>query len=217
MRFRRRAPKRRTARRMHGDWVVGIDHNCGLPIPSDQPCTGGGTDPGTFLNDTLDFSLIDTSDIQDKEDALTVVRVVGDLPMFASIRGVLADNSFLLRTITVREGIYVSTVDPNGVAIDMDPRTAGDMESDCWLYLRTRTFKFAAVGVTGSHVCMWQSGADYSQQQNDHLDLRVKRKLKRGQELIYTAGGFFEEVDVAQAGVVNAVVFSGHLRCYVKY
>lgn len=202
---------------MHGDWVVGVDSPCMLPIVINDDCQA---DP--FTSPTTDFSLIDTTDITDKEDALTVVRVVGDMPMLSW----LADTGspgFHMIVVTVREGIYVSTVDPNGVAIDMDPRLPADMESDCWLYLRSRVFKFGWIGGTDgaggtTKTMLWQSGGDYATQQNDHLDLRVKRKLKRGQELIYTVGAYFEEL--LGSGIDETfpkAALQPHLRCYVKY
>lgn len=217
MRFRRRRPRRVKARGMHGDWVVGVDHNCMLPIVSVMKCSDTAAP-----NDTTDFSLLDTQDVEDKEDALTVVRIVGDVPIVSRLKFSSEPPGINMVVHTIREGIYLSTVDPNGVAVDMDPRLPGDMESDCWLWLRTRSFKFAYVGPATSPPpgIFWQAASDYNVGQNDHLDIRVKRKLKRGQELIYTVGAFHEVTE--GSAVINTDfdlmgMLQPHLRCYVKY
>lgn len=212
MRFRRKRRRPQVRKGMHGDWVVGVDDNCFVPA-SIGLCTDAQFSAPTAV------SLIDTNDLIAKEDALTVVRVVGDIPMFASYMTLAESLGIQFFVLTIREGIYLSTVDSTGTAIDLDPRLPADMESDAWLYLRTRAFKFLYVngGGTGVSAGFWQSGADYAVGQNDHLDLRVKRRMKRGQELVYVFGGILETIQGGITAGDCAVGAQMHLRCYVKY
>lgn len=219
MRFRHKRRSRAVRRPgMRGDWVVGMDFNCPEEVSFANTCQAMAEDPPT----PTDFSLIDSQDLLDKEDALTVVRIVGDVPMWVWC----IDPAFVgiaAATCTIREGIYVAGADgalPTANVISLNPGVPGDVELDSWMWLRTRVFKFAAFqggGGPGATV-QFQSGQDYAPGSNDHLDIRVKRRLKRGQELVYTACSFGHDTSgfLAANGALR-VQMQGHLRCYVKF
>lgn len=211
MKFRRKTrPRARRRPGMKGDWVIGAESNCLIPLDVSSDCQDT---PTTALSTFL--SLIDSQDLLDKEDAMTVVRIVGDVPVSFRISTPEGSNPPLV-LMTMREGIYVAGADgalPVADVIANNPALTEDLELDSWMWLRTRSFHLQ--GPLGGGVA-WQSPQDYAQLMNTHLDLRVKRKLKRGQELVYVVYCFHETL-VASGSMSLFGGFAPHLRCYVKF
>lgn len=219
MRIRRRYSRGRSRRVTgKGDWVLGLKTNCPVntAYTDATQCDFEGSPP----NPTA-FSLIDSDDISEKQDSLTCVRIVGELNHVQSMVIPGADLSPWSLQLIVAEGIYVSTTDgagPPSDVIDLDPALSGDLELDQWLWLRKMPFTFMGFGGTGSTAHLWQGNGDYSGALNPHIDIRVKRKLKRGQELIYAVSYRFHASNL----IVNTNTFAtgtlnGQLRCYVKF
>lgn len=218
MRIRRRYSRGRSRRVTgKGDWVLGLKTNCPVNTAylASMQCDAEGSPP-----DPLAFSLIDSDDIAEKQDSLTCVRIVGEINHVQSMVIPGSDVTPWSVQCIVAEGIYVSTADGGSPAdvIDLDPALSGDLEMDQWLWLRKMPFTFMGFGGVGTTAHLWQGNGDYSGALNPHVDIRVKRKLKRGQELIYACSYRYHlsnltiSSEVFMTGTLNA-----QLRCYVKF
>lgn len=224
MRFRRRkaSPHRRKPG-MKGDWVMGIHENCPVSVPNELCSDAEPANP-------FAFSLVDQQDLLDKEDKLTVVRTVGELcRSFSSaiINGSATNDQFLSLDLTWHEGIYVGGADaevPVATVIELDPSRADDCALDTWMWLRHTHVIISAflpkamvnpVIVAGQFIDGSAIG--------EHIDLRVKRKLERGQELVYSAKMTFSQNIFTNAPLstditmIMAAKLSGHLRMYCKF
>jgi len=188
MRFRRKGRKRPRANGMKGDWIFLMNNLCSDIIPNTDPCSA------LVVANTDQRFLIDSTDIDDKQDALTICRIVGE---FCPLVNVVWDDS---ATGTVPRGfraswhmgIYTSSVNhTSGDISQLDPANQVDLDSDRWLFLRTwLVTDLGPVGETSGGVgatpmrTFWWTPQDYAENMNTHLDIRVKRRLVEGDSLV---------------------------------
>lgn len=200
---------------MKGDWLVLANGPCRVPGANLEVCNAI-----TAANVSI-FSLITAADLVAKEDALTVVRIVGTIDWqmavkFTKVAGLVSD----VFSFTLFEGIYLATVNGAGGSVTvLDPRLTADLESDQWMWLRTRRF-FFVVGPADSGVWNCVGFFEGGQKAGDQVDIRVSRKLKAGNELIYCNAITTEAASSAvQAGVTIAsdFGFTPQLRGYIKF
>lgn len=205
-RRRRHGPRIRRRPGMKGDWVVAAFARCGIPITAFPDC-----EAVPVTTDLVDFALIDDTDVAAKEDSLTVCRVVGEIHPMIFATWEIATPAAL--EVTFYEGIYKTTVGDT-TAVILDPRNDVDIGSDSWLWLRRRTATFFTIGAGPK--LEWWSPADYAEGMNDHIDLRVKRKINFGEELIYVCGTtkhvFAGDLPFSLLGQLQFT-----LRAYVKF
>lgn len=212
-----KAPRRKRAvNRMRGDWVIGIHMPCGVAVPANV-CDAGSVG----IANPVFFSLIDSQDLLDKEDKLTVVRTVGEIYVGGSALWTPAGTSLSLmqKTWTLHEGIYVAGADgasPTASTIALDPSLAEDCELDTWMWLRHRSVSWAeSINAPVQVPLNFEGGTEYLTQ---HIDLRVKRKVERGQELVYCAKITFHDDEVVGGDTVSSNWFiDAYLRLYCKF
>lgn len=209
MRARRKSHVHRSHPRragMKGDWIV-LAHNL-CPVVIDTP---EGCDEISFTN-TTSFTLVDAADVTLKEDALTLVRTIGDIG-FVGVSTWASVNAGVA-ICTIDEGIYKSQVGAGSNQTRLDPRSASDAESDAWMWRRRRHFATETLGL-GPKLDFW-TPSDYAAGQNNKVDIRVARKVIAGESILYTCGltqTVILGVDVPT--FVFALYFD--LRGYVKF
>jgi len=217
MKSRRRRIHRPRRPGMKGDWVVGVSQACVETI-NHSNCDDEERTPTAF-------SLIDSQDLMDKEDKLTVVRTVGEL--HATMTQIVTNSDTgpraFSRIYTFHEGIYVAGADASGppaTVIQLDPSVSADIELDTWMWLRHRSLIISGQ-VAGSAVSIVAgSFGDGTDAMGHHIDLRVKRKLERGQELIYAANVTVSDVVSLPGNFLTFVEVASllpQLRLYCKF
>lgn len=214
---------------MRGDWIVGAESLCPVNIPVTRPCN---TEPGLLLaTDNLYLSLIDSGDLQALEDSCTVMRVVGDVAaqMSATLGNPLTAVMTFSFQFSIHEGIFVAGADgttPTANVMPLDPRLSADLELDSWLWLRNRdVVDGIQIPANSTILQVVDFTRTASTGYEAKIDSRVKRKLKRGQELVYVAAcsvSAFPIMDVnnnVNGNLLKSFQFSvtPHLRCYVKF
>lgn len=222
MRFRKRLsrhrPRRNPARK--GDWVVLAGEACPTDCPFIIPCDSDATTANVNT-----FTLLDSQDLLEKADSMTVMRIVGDFnPMASWAFNTITSGGPVQQVIMVRAGIYKSVEDNEG-AFTRDPFHEDDFGADCWLWLRQYDFIFDSLnnqGPGGASLEQWHSCQDYSPD-GSHLDLRVKRKMQQGENLLLAVGVrrsfLMAPLGIANDGSnpVNFVHFTAQLRAYIKF
>lgn len=227
MRFRHRLRRRRGISRrpgMKGDWVTLLKTECPFSGQNPNPCD---TAPESLLEDTI--SLIDDQDVQEKQDSLTIVRMVGALNpvLFASYEVTAPLSSPVGGIIACHEGIYKSA---DGGLTDtiLNPYNPGDFERDNWLWLRETAFNLVIGGDTGGfdNFVLAGGAGTTSPPSSPQFDVRVKRRLSFGENLLYCWCWTVQLtlVPAAQGGSLPTSVLptfanklTGALRGYVKF
>jgi len=214
MKFRRKFRGKHTRRPgMKGDWVVLAHTLCPVVGPGIPQCTEL---PVPSSSDLIEAAFINANDLIEKEDALTIVRMVGEIHygLSAQFDGLIT-TSPSQHAVTWDEGIYLQTTDASGVGISLDPRLSTDAELDTWLWRRRNIAVFDAVG--GAVKEQWWTNQDYASGMNAHLDIRVKRKMVRGTQLVYTAGCAQSIVFGIPSLVTITSWMNFNMRGYVKF
>lgn len=216
MKFRRRRRLHRS--RPHtagkGDWVVGLNSECPIDVIV-TACEEPTQDP------PLLFALVDSTDIADKQDKLTVVRTVGEIPAtcFWQISNGGTGPVNFHSVVSLHEGIYVSTVDPLGNVLGMDPALSADLESDSWMWLRKRILVFSGKVGGGDTIAAAAQMTEGSDPMGPHIDLRVKRKLEQGFELVYSAHATVstQSFGVGALAILPQVRIYPSIRLYCRF
>lgn len=218
MRFRRKFRGKHTRRAgMKGDWLVLAHTLCPVVGPGIPQCTEL---PIPSSSDLIEAAFINADDLIAKEDALTIVRMVGEVHYGLSVIFGESVTSPLQIAVTFDEGIYLQTTDASGVGISLDPRLSTDAELDTWLWRRRNVAVFDTLGPggAGGEKEQWWTPQDYASGMNAHLDLRVKRRMVRGQQLVYTAGCAQSVVFGVPTGLpVITSWMNFNMRGYVKF
>lgn len=217
MRFRKKFRGKHTRRAgMKGDWLVLAHTLCPVVGPGVPQCTEL---PIPSSSDLIEAAFINADDLIAKEDALTIVRMVGEIHY--GLSAFFDDVAAPLQVaVTWDEGIYLQTTDANGVGISLDPRLSTDAELDTWLWRRRNVAIFDTLGSTdggGAKKEQWWTPQDYHAGMAAHLDLRVKRRMVRGQQLVYTAG-CAQSVVFGVPALINVTSWMNfNMRGYVKF
>jgi len=234
VRFRRKRRPRRAAHNRatrKGDWIILGDNACedGIHLGDQNKCVATRED---LIPSTLAFTWIDDSDIEEKQDSLTIVRMVGEVINRCdfTIGGTASIPNGMGIAVTACEGIYITSDDPNGDIQELIPGFRDDLELDNWLWLRKRVTLVQVGGVAANGVVYSAGGfaGEADGARSPHLDIRVARKLKRGTELIYACTYYWEDITGftgATPGVIGGtgsnlsikVGVQMQMRGYVKF
>lgn len=167
------------------------------------------------VNGPVAFSaiLIDTFDLEDKEDTLRVERVVG------SVWHACFQSGFDF-PLTIAERIYVTEVDEDGVPVGLHDLFASVDADRAFLWERRFTYHPVYSDRITDCEC---SGAplDFYYQDNishydpffSQIDCRVARRLRDREVLVYTA----ELKQYAEGAPSASLIFNGWLRVGVKF
>lgn len=198
---------------MKGDWLVLAHSGCPVLGPTPQDCQDEAD-----INDVFEIAFLNSADLIEKEDSMTIVRQVGEIQHFMFTlfeEGSVPSNTLVDFLFTIDEGIYLSTVNASGITTPLDPRTSADAELDSWLWRRRLLVNFDALNAPKEQ---WWSNGDYWGPMSPHLDIRSKRKLVRGNELIYCCGTTFSRIGAVATGtIVTGHRISFNMRGYVKF
>jgi len=175
MRPRRRGGRRARIAKGKKDWVVGP-----WAVDRDQPVGQTGTQ---F------YTLIDGAELEEKDDRLTVLRIVGDLWTIPTD----TTTNMALGGALYWHGIKVFETDNTGAILPQFPLDTVDADAK-WMYLR--------VGYTvwvndsfggGARVLARTPAASTHMYGNsgwgaDHIDIQVKRRLEGNEVLLLAMG-----------------------------
>jgi len=143
------------------------------------------------------FDVTDLTDLEDHNDQMTVVRIVGDLLWQQPL---LSMNS----ATVLRWGIMRTPEDEGtGIIMDMSPINSSDLDYEDWLTLGTEYFN--SEGTNGS------AGVGEIVIRKTPVDLRVMRKLEGLQKIVIAA-----QIESIFNGPVEDIILSMHLRVLVK-
>lgn len=162
---------------MKKDWVLLLNERCPNFIIPD-PCDGA-MDP---LNVSY-FLMLDTADLSEKQDSLTIVRCVGEIDLGVVMTGDSGTTSGRLDAyVKTYESIFVSSLDQSDTDfVPLDPRELVSFEDDRQLWRRTGTSVLQVI-LPQTNVLQF---VGYPNRADSHIDIRVSRKLKRGEGLLY--------------------------------
>jgi len=191
---------RRRARRLGGrsgrkrrqtDWIVSAE---GLVL-----------DPSPAFGDTVLIDLINDIDLDDHDDQLTVVRIVGELH-FWDIGENRCDTAINWRGFA---GIYKTESDATGAVIELAPDDGIDGDSEAWMW--RHSFIAFPQGLSISPDLGNSASSLWKGRYSTHIDLRVMRKMG-GREHLVLAFRLFTDGSGSEAGY-NALL---QLRTLVK-
>lgn len=157
------------------DWVVGI--------------WGEDTDQPVGPSSTQFYVLIDEQTLEDKDDKLTVLRIVGDL----WTRPIAAGGGSYAGALKYGWGIKVFEVDNTGALL---PQTVLDFqEADAnWLFMRVGSVEYQIRQDTNPTPQVWTEVYETQHMyQNSgwgmhHIDVQVKRRMSANEVLILAMG-----------------------------
>lgn len=197
----RRRAMRRTPKRK-GTWLNALGGDCAVEVPL-VPCAEiqAGT-PEAF-----ELIMNPAESVPGQVDSVgevTLVRLVGDIILTASAVG--GGN---IQSIIFYEGIYISDVDSGGFIIPKNPADVGDSSSADWLWRRTSAFVCDDQAVDARVYC----NSMHNQFEGAHLDVRVKRKIRREEGIFYGIIAAIEPL-TGVAGTARAWL-NGNARAYV--
>ena len=90
------------------------------------------------------MTFIDNTDVANKQDALTIVRMVGLIKMqpMPVIINTVTEHAIFSMWIQFDEVIYKTAVDENGAGKPLDPRASSTMEDDGIMASPSRCCRF---------------------------------------------------------------------------
>jgi len=155
------------------DWVVG-------PWTSDRDQPSG-------VAGTQFYTLIDGAELEEKDDRLTVLRIVGDLWTIPTDATNMANGGILYW-----HGIKVFETDNAGALLPLVPFNFADADAS-WMYIRMGYFVCHDRDTGGGRLMMETlSKSDHLYSNSgwggDHIDIQVKRKLQANEVLICAMG-----------------------------
>lgn len=172
-RVRRRRGSRRIAKGKK-DWIVGP-----WELDVDQPNGQSGTQ---F------YTLIDGAELEEKDDRLTVLRIVGDIwsiPTHPTTRNAMGGGMYW-------HGIKVFETDNSGAILPQFPSDAIDADAS-WLYLRQGYQCWIPFDFGGGQIAQGAAeslhGYSNSGWGGSHIDVQVKRRLEANEVLLLAMGG----------------------------
>lgn len=154
----------------------------------------------TTIGSDFNATLLNTQDIIDHTDSLTVMRIVGDvgfkwLPPDATT----PPSKDWLAGVIIYEGIFVAQIDNNGFFLPLHAANNNDAEGS-WMWRNTRWLVPATPFLVGSAPFTFVAPVTHVQ----HIDVPVKRILKDRQVLMYTAVALQDGTFSGESGVSGA-------------
>lgn len=169
---------------------------------TDWVLSASGSAFETMPFDSVDgVNLLDLQDLEEHQDVLTVERIVGEY----SLRIVSPTPDFLMEVYT---GIAVRDCDNVGGVIFLNPEDDEDGDSGDWMW---RRHYHLTPGVAFDNAGIPTGGAAYSNFDQAHLDVHVRRKMKGRDQLV-----LFTIAHIRQGALVNQPTQSFNLRTLVK-
>lgn len=176
MKTRRRVvrPRRKTT------WLAGANSGCGTRLTV-TPCDFEGVDavdPDLFLivdnpEDALPGQVASVSEV-------TVLRVVGDLAMWSSITASAITEPQHI-TFSFHMGMYIADVPSASFSTQLDPTLSADASSGDWMWRSLVMHSYSAgLGATNQSQIQYASSGPT----DPHIDIRVKRKLRKQESII---------------------------------
>lgn len=219
--MRHRRHLRRGASRKKKDWVILAHTDCLQEMPSALPCQAYAFSEQPDLVTTFSTSLINGADLTEKEDSLTIVRIVGEVEHLVQVvwdagAGVTTPSTLVFQ---IDEMIYKSTGGDIVGGGEYDPRFGVNMELDTILW-RRRLLLVATLSNSASGTVLTDlgNGSESSPGMGPHLDIRTMRKLKQGDELVYSAAAL-RSLPFAGSTEATSVFWKAafNLRGFVKF
>lgn len=196
----RRRSMRRTPKRK-GTWLNALGGDCAVEIPL-LPCAE------IQAADAEAFELIlnPAESVPGQVESVgevTLVRLVGDIVLSLALSGL--GN---IISVVFYEGIYISDIDSAGFIIPKNPASVGDSSSADWMWRRTTAFLADDGRPENRNFINTRDQSDGA-----HLDVRVKRKLRREEGIFYGIVGSIEALTGIQA--TSRAWLNGNARAYV--
>lgn len=176
---------RRHSPRKKGDWIILSSLPCSQPVMAPAACDDAQVQDGTETAGVTFTLLVSPADIAEKEDSLTIVRIVGELTHVVKFNDpafthTLGDYCVMTR---VDEHIYKSTNEIDGSVTALDPRAEVSLEDDSILWRRTSFYTWENITTLTSQALF--NIMRYETRADEHVDIRVSRKLSQGEVLIH--------------------------------
>lgn len=161
-------------------WLAGANSACGERLTV-TPCDFEGLPsvaPDLFLlvdnpEDAIPGQVGSVSDV-------TIVRLVGDLWMYSSVSAADATEP-QFQTVQFHIGVYIADTPFNEVATVLDPTLSAHAASKDWMYRNLEVHTYAAgLGPTQQN----RSTPVSSGPTHPHLDIRVKRKVRKEEAIL---------------------------------
>lgn len=144
----------------------------------------------------------------------TVVRLVGELDIFLAYAGVT--TGVWWTNVAVAMGIYVVDADSFGTVLPRSP--AADVENGDWMWRGSYFDSQCGQGTAvGNLICTENDLAGEGTNANgSHIDIRVKRKLKREESIVLAIDVLVDDIIVSSTGNPTvAARLNGNVRAYV--
>jgi len=203
---RLRAPRRKT------QWLNAIGSNlCSVPLTRNF-CTNDG--PGVYTPDQ--FLLVDNpldtipGQVSTVGEA-TLIRLVGEINIALVTAGVT--NNIFWHIINVFMGIYITDQDAAGIIAAKEPTL--DVETKDWLW--RGTFSHSQCGLNNTNVFTCTENDPFTEgtaSNGSHIDLRVKRKIRREESIILATTFLVDEV-LGPGEVVTQARINGNVRALI--
>lgn len=177
MRTRRWRSSRRVRRKTQ--WYAGANSLCGARL-SVEPCDSEVSplpDLFTLLENPAEAT---AGLVGSGGDDVTVLRVVGDLWLWSSVSAAAATEP-QLQNVIFYAGVYIGDDTQRDGIVLLDPTNSGDCSSKDWMW-RGLTMHTYAAGTGATNQA--QSSQFSSGERHPHLDIRVKRKLRKEEDII---------------------------------
>lgn len=215
MRFRRRSFRRRSSPRRKLQWLNGASPDCSVTLATKR-CNSEVPFEGNQV-----FVLVDNPTLPAPGDQVgsaneaTVMRIVGEFNILTQFIAVSAAASSLLM-VAFYMGIYVGDVDATGGVIIKDPSDLADANSKDWLW-RGSYFTGECIDAGGTLFTCTENDpyTEGTAANGSHLDIRVKRKMRPEEQLVFSITGVFDQI------IGSAISFSsflyGNVRVLMKY
>jgi len=177
MRRRRVArPRRKTA------WYSGAQSECGTRLTV-TPCNQEEPPPQDVPPDL--FLILDNPEDEipgqiESVGEVTLLRLVGDLAFWSSISAAAATEPQLV-TFSFYVGFYIADSPANQFTTTLDPSSSPHATSKDWLWRSLVVHTYAAgLGATVQSQVQYASSGPT----DPHIDVRVKRKLRKSESII---------------------------------
>jgi len=213
--MRRRARGRvRTARRK-GCWLNAIGAvDCAVQLTRNE-CGEGFQPANTDLFLLVDNPVQPVQGSVSSVGEATLVRLVGEICISKVLAG--QPNSSWVQSTYIIMGIYIADFANNGIPITRSP--ALDVENGDWLWRGTYADTQCGTGaVQNIFICTENNatGGGVSQSNGSHIDVKVKRKLKREESILLAVDFIQDDVILSGGGnPVPAAFITGNVRAYV--
>jgi len=191
-------------------WLTAATPDCVVALSS-TPCAE--VNPGSPIEAfTLIENLLDTvqGSIGPSGDA-TLVRLVGEIHLSLNFAaGAAADSSQGILTQTM--GIYLGDINAQNQILQLDPLFF--IQSKDWLW--TGSFSAQATVIAGGSILTTvtnQQGATGTNANGSHIDIKVKRKVRKGEGIFLATKGLSQ--NIFGTSIAFATFMTARLRALI--